>query len=100
MRFRITPVVLSAFAAASLQAQVHVPRAGLVRFPDGIVRTLEGLSGNLDVDPKPGFHADQISNSDSAGVVADQEHIRLLTRDFELIGEQDSREPAPVLDVT
>jgi hypothetical protein len=100
MHYRFAPALLSVLSAVALQAQVSVPRAGLVRFSDGMVRAVVGLPGNLVVDQKPLFAADQIAFSGLAGLTAYQGHIQLFNSDQQIIGEYVSNDLAPVLNVT
>jgi hypothetical protein len=91
--------VLPMLAAGSLQAQVHAPQAGVVRYADGSVHPVYGVPGSFIVGPAWSVRAIAISFSDQAGLVTEAGAIRLLSASGAEIGKYASSEAAPVLSV-
>lgn len=99
MKPHICRFVLPVLAAGLLQAQVHAPQAGVVRYTDGSVRTVYGVPGSFVVGPIWSADAIAISFSDQAGLIAEPGAIRLLSAAGAEIGKYTTRESAPVLSV-
>ncbi len=87
------------FTAAFSAAQVKSPPIGIARLADASVRTLYGLSDNVIVDTRSAGSFDAASFSDQAGLVASHGRIQLVKTNFALLGEYDSAEPRPLLNV-
>ena len=99
MRSRIVRIALPVLAAGILQAQVHAPQVGVIRCSDGSVRAVYGLAANFILASKPFASAGSASFSDRAGLTAANGRIELIKTDGTRIGEYESHEASPVLNV-
>lgn len=92
--------ILIAFGIAAVTpAQVKPPTLGIARLGDGSVRTLYGLPDNVIVDSHSIGSYDAASFSDQAGLVANSGRIQLVSTSFVALGEYESTEPHPLLNV-
>jgi hypothetical protein len=96
--FTVCGCVLFA-ASALVEAQLTVPQLGAARFSDGSVHSVRGVAANLIVDSRTIASADAASFSDSAGLTATNGLIRLVRADGRALGEYNSGEPQPVLNL-
>jgi hypothetical protein len=85
--------------ALVVMAQVNAPPIGIARLADGSVRALSGLPENLVVGPHSFGVFDAASFSDSAGLLAKDGLIQLVTPSFQVLGEFASTEQHPLLNV-
>jgi hypothetical protein len=92
-------VLFLPLTALVLMAQVNAPTIGIARLADGNVRALSGLPENLVLTPHSFGVFDAASFSDSAGLVAKNGLIQLVTPSFQVLGEYASAEQHPVLNV-
>lgn len=99
MRSRIVRIIFPVLVAGILQAQVHAPRIGVIRCSDGSVRAVYGLAANFILASKPFATADAVSFSDGVGLIAANGRIQLVKTDGTPVGEYESRETKPVLNV-
>lgn len=90
---------LIVLTAAYSTAQVKPPAIGIARLSDGSLRTLYGLPANVVVDSRSLGSFDAASFSDQAGLVAKGGRIQLVNTIFTAMGEYDSDEPQPLLNV-
>jgi hypothetical protein len=98
MKLPISPFALL-FIAGLLPAQVNVPQVGFVRYADHTVRPIYGVSSNFVAGKTVLDSADAASFSDSGGLVSRNGHIELVTRDGTVLGQYDSGETAPLLNI-
>jgi hypothetical protein len=91
--------LLAALASSLLlHAQLAVPQPGIVRFADGSVRAVRGIPANLMVHSLIAS-ADLVSFSDVGGLISSNGLIRLLRIDGKVLGEYQSGEPRPLLNI-
>jgi hypothetical protein len=88
-----------ALTAALSTAQMKAPPIGIARLADGNVRTLVGLPDNVLVDGRSLGSFDAASFSDQAGLLAKGGRIQLVNTAFSVIGEYESGEARPLLNV-
>jgi hypothetical protein len=86
------------FSGKLLHAQLGVPQPGIARFADGSVRAVRGIPANLMVHAAIAS-ADLISFSDAGGLSAAKGLIRLLRIDGQVLGEYQSEESRPLLNI-
>jgi hypothetical protein len=98
LRF-VCSIALLAGLAVACYAEVSVPKLGLARYADRTVHPVYGLEANLLVDAELLSSADAISFSDKGGLVSIAGRIQLLTVDGAPVGQYDSREQSPVLNI-
>lgn len=98
-RRSLSLLLLLSGAAVLLDAQLHAPKAGVVRYPDGTVHTVYGLSANYVVDGHPLTSADAASFSDAGGLLANHGKILLTDTGLQTIASFDSGESAPLLNI-
>ncbi|HZS57217.1 MAG TPA: hypothetical protein VFA65_22635 [Bryobacteraceae bacterium] len=98
MRVSLGAVLLFATEAFSA-AQVNAPPIGIARMPDSTVRMLAGLPENIVLDSRTFGSFDAASFSDQAGLVAKNGKILLVKTDFTVVGQCETAEPEPVLNV-
>jgi hypothetical protein len=91
--------VISISLAGSLHAQVSRPELGIVRYGDNTVRSLYGIEANLVAGKQMFRTADAISFSDLGGLVAVNGHIQLVDLRGSVLGEYNSHERKPVLNI-
>jgi hypothetical protein len=91
MRLGLAFFALSLFAAA----QVSAPRVGLVRFEDGTVRPLFGVSGSFTVGEPLLRGVDAIAFDGSRGWARTTEEILVLGRDAEVIRREPLTDDTP-----
>ena len=98
---KLSTITLASFlsSAALLQAQLGAPKIGLARYADHTVHAIYGLPFNFVLGKLAFAAADAISFSDSAGLVSRAGNIQLIAHDGSVIGEYNSAETAPVLNV-
>jgi hypothetical protein len=82
-----------------LNAQLSVPKLGTVRLADGSVHWVDGLAANIIVDPRCLGKADSTSFSNSGGLTSLQGLIRLMSAAGAVLGEYESGEPRPILNI-
>lgn len=99
MRSRIVRIIFPVLLAGILQAQVRAPQIGVIRSSDGSVRAVYGLAANFILASKPIATADTVSFSDRAGLIAANGRIQLVKPDGTPVGEYESHETKPVLNV-
>jgi hypothetical protein len=103
MKLRIfCSIALLWLAAPGLYAQVSAPNApkpGIARYSDRTVHSIYGLESNLLVNDQLLSEADAISFSDTGGLVSIAGQIQLLNASGAVIGEYDSAEHSPVLNI-
>jgi hypothetical protein len=100
MRRHLLPLAILLFGLAGcLEAQLTVPKVGVVRFPDGGLRTVLGLDSNFIVNREVIAKADADSFSDQGGLLAKNGRIQLLGPDLKVVAEYDSGESAPLLNI-
>ncbi len=99
MKPHVRRFALPVLAAGLLQAQVHAPQAGVVRYADRSVRAVYGVPGSFVVGAVWSSSATAISFSDQAGFIAEPGVIRLISTEGIEIGKYITSEPAPVLSV-
>lgn len=95
----VCSAVLIVLTAAYSTAQVKPPAIGIARLSDGTVRSLYGLPANVVVDSRSLGSFDAASFSDQAGLVAKGGRIQLVNTIFTALGEYDSDEAQPLLNV-
>lgn len=81
------------------KAQLKPPPIGIARLSDASVRTLYGLPENLIVDSRSFGSFDAASFSDQAGLLATHGRIQLVNTNFAVLGECETGEPQPLLNV-
>jgi hypothetical protein len=84
---------------AILKAQLSVPLFGVVRFSDGSVHAVHGVAANLIADRRTLTSADAASFSNTAGLISENGLIQLVRTDGTVIGEYQSGEPQPLLNI-
>jgi hypothetical protein len=82
-----------------LQAQLSVPKLGTLRLSDGSTHSVDGLTANIIVDPRPLSAADSASFSNSGGLTSSKGLIRLMSAGGVILGEYQSVEPRPILNI-
>ena len=95
----VTRIALPFFVAGLVSAQVSAPKIGMAKYSDGTVWAILGLPSNLILGNESLSYADAISFSDFGGLVSSHGQIQLLGPDLHVVGEYDSSEAAPVLNV-
>jgi hypothetical protein len=95
----VCAATLIVLTAAFSTAQVKAPPIGIARLADGSVRTLFGLPENVVVDKHNLGSFDAASFSDQAGLVAKGGRIQLVNTIFTALGEYESGEQQPLLNV-
>lgn len=85
--------------AGGLFAEVNAPKLGIARYADRTAYSIYGLESNLLVNAQLLSSADTLSFSDSGGLVAIGGRIQLMTLDGAPVGEYESTEAAPVLNI-
>ncbi len=98
--FHIVSVVLTSCFIPAIDGQVSAPQIGAVRYSDGTVWSVYGVTGNLVMGRQFLAPADAVSFSDFGGLVSNQGRIRLIGMDGSVIDEYDSGELTPLLSVT
>jgi len=86
-------------ASALMEGQLSVPQLGVAHYADGSVHVVRGIAANLIVDSRTIATADSASFSDSAGLIAARGVIRLIRTDGTVLGEYQSGEAQPVLNI-
>jgi len=100
MNRRILQLFVALLAgAASLPAELNPPQIGLVRYSDGAVASVYGLSGNYIVRPSSLPPADALSSSSGGILVSKDGRISLLKVDLSVIADYQSGEKLPVLNI-
>jgi hypothetical protein len=103
MKLRIfCSIALLWFAAPGIYAQVSepgAPKPGMARYSDRTVHSIYGLESNLLVNHQLLSEADAISFSDAGGLVSIAGRIQLLNSSGAVVGEYDSAERSPVLNI-
>lgn len=82
-----------------LNAQLSVPKLGTVRFSDGSMHVVHGLAANIIADPRTLSTAGSASFSNSGGLTSANGLIRLLSAGSAVLGEYQSGEPRPILNI-
>lgn len=90
-----TPLLLSGL----LNAQLSIPKLGAVRLSDGSMHLVHGLAANIIVDPQRLSAADSTSFANSGGLTSSQGLIRLISAGGAVLGEYQSGEPRPILNI-
>lgn len=85
--------------ASWLNAQVSAPKLGVARYADGTVRPIYGIEANFIVGKQMLPIADALSFSDFGGLVAANGHIQLVGPRGALVGQYNSHERKPLLNV-
>jgi hypothetical protein len=96
---RLLWVAAAACFCAWLQGQIAAPTVGVARYADGTVRRIFGFESNFVTGPFRFPSADAISFSDFGGLISTGGHIQLVAADSSVIGEYDSGEARPLLNV-
>ena len=100
MKLRIVfSFVLALCLVSGLLAEVNAPRLGMARYADRTVYTIYGLESNLLVNSQLLSSADAISFSDAGGLIAIGGRIQLITLQGAAVGEYDSAEPKPIVNI-
>lgn len=103
MKLRIfCSIALLWFAAPGIYAQISAPSApkpGMARYSDRTVHSIYGLESNLLVNDQLLSEADAASFSDAGGLVSIAGQIQLLNSSGAVVGEYDSAERSPVLNI-
>jgi hypothetical protein len=84
---------------AALAAQLSVPVVGVARYADHTLRGVNGLEANLLVARDSLSTADAVSFSDAGGLVATAATIQLITLQGAVVGQFNSHEASPVLNI-
>jgi hypothetical protein len=95
-------IALLWLAAPGIYAQVSTPSApkpGMARYSDRTVHSIYGLESNLLVNDQLLSEADAISFSDAGGLVSIAGQIQLLNASGAVVGEYNSGERSPVLNM-
>lgn len=85
---------------SSFAGQIHAPRPGLARYPDGYIASVYGVPGSFVLRNSSFAPADAASFSDSCGLNSSNGLILLLGQNGVVAGQYDSQEPAPLLSIT
>ncbi|MBV9759321.1 MAG: hypothetical protein JO340_02045 [Acidobacteriaceae bacterium] len=99
MKLRIVLSVSLLIVPAALVAQLSTPKIGMVRYADHMVRGVNGLESNMLLGDRALLDADTASFSDFGGLVSIAGRIQLLNSQATLVGEYQSNEPSPVLNM-
>lgn len=99
MKLRIVVSMALLMCPAALVAQVSVPKIGVARYADHTVHGINGLEANLLVDEQLLGSADAASFSDAGGLISTAGRIQLITIQGKVVGEFNSNEPSPVLNI-
>src|ERR1700761_2733960 len=99
MKLRIVFSIALLLCPAALVAQLSVPKIGVARYADRTVRGINGLEANLLVDEQMLASADAASFSDAGGLVSAAGRTELMTIQGSVVGEFDSNESSPVLNI-
>ena len=99
MKLRIVLSLALLVCPAALVAQLSVPKVGVARYADHTVRGVNGLEANLLVDSQILSSADAVSFSDAGGLLSTAGRIQLLTIQGATVGELNSGESSPVLNI-
>jgi hypothetical protein len=87
------------FLAPLLQGQLRIPQVGIARFSDGSVHAVQGVPANLIVASRAIAMTDAVSFSNAGGLTSSKGVIRLLQTDGMVVGEYDSGEKLPLLNI-
>jgi len=98
--YHFVSILLTSCFASQAFGQVAAPRVGAVRYSDGSVWGLFGVSRNFVLNGQLAASTDAASFSDSGGLISIQGRIRLVGPKGALVDEYDSGEAHPVLSVT
>lgn len=99
MKLRTVFSIALLICPAALVAQLSVPKVGVARYADHTVRGINGLESNLLVDSQAMLSADAVSFSDRGGLLSIAGTIRLITNQGTIVGEFNSGESSPVLNI-
>jgi hypothetical protein len=92
---RCAPLLLTGL----LHAQLSVPKLGFARFSDGSMHEVRGVTANLIVDSRSLTTADGASFAGCGGLTSSSGLIRMVSADGAVLGEYQSSEPMPILNV-
>jgi hypothetical protein len=95
LRSLLLPICVSAL----LSAQVRTPHAGFVRYDDGTVREAQGIQASFVLGNPVATSVDAASFSDVGGMISGQGVIRLLGPSGLEIGEEQTGESHPILNI-
>ncbi|MDQ2775083.1 MAG: hypothetical protein M3Y57_09230 [Acidobacteriota bacterium] len=95
----LRPLLLLLCFSALLSAQVRTPHAGFVRYDDGTVREAQGIEASFVLSDPIATSVDAASFSDVGGMISAQGVIRLLGPSGLVIGEEQSGETHPLLNI-
>jgi hypothetical protein len=98
MKFLLAPFAPLLFAGL-LSAQVSIPEVGLARYADQTIRSIYGVPANFIVGEKLFDRADAVSFSGSGGLVSTNGRVELVTPDGTILGQYDSSETTPLLNI-